>query len=176
LSDQILHYGFQMTRFQDHPVFASDDSFQAPLTASELNEVRKMLASERHRQSLANGSDFIDEPTGQINHARLAERIYRARRDRERIFNDDIFADPAWDLLLDLFVRSARNEQVSISSACHAASVPEATALRYLKALNEKNYVERISHPNDKRSTMLKMTQLGSNLMIEWLDHFRASR
>jgi hypothetical protein len=165
-----------MNRFQDHPVFVSEDSQQAPLSATELTELRKLLERERRRQNLTNGGDFADGPDGQVNHAKLAERIYRSRRDRERVFNDDIFADPAWDLLLDLFVRSARNEQVSISSACHAASVPEATALRYLKALTEKKYVERISHPNDKRSTTLRMTPLGSNLMIEWLDHFRANR
>jgi hypothetical protein len=165
-----------MNRFQDHPVFVSEDSQQAPLSTGELTELRKLLERERRRQHLTNGGDFADGPDGQINHAKLAERIYRSRRDRERVFNDGIFADPAWDLLLDLFVRSARNEQVSISSACHAASVPEATALRYLKALTEKKYVERISHPNDKRSTTLRMTPLGSNLMIEWLDHFRANR
>jgi Fic family protein len=165
-----------MNRFQDHPVFASEDAMQAPLSAAELKDLRKLLEREKRRSNLANSSDFTEGPEGQINHTKLAERIYRARRDRERVFDDEIFADPAWDLLLDLFVRSSRNEQVSISSACHAASVPEATALRYLKALTEKNYVERISHPNDRRSTTLKMTPLGSNLMIEWLEHFRSNR
>jgi hypothetical protein len=164
-----------MNRFQDHPVFVSEDTLQTPLSAAELKDLRKLLDRERGGQNISNGDDFGHHDT-QVDYPRMAERIYRARRDRERVFNDDIFADPAWDLLLDLFVRSSRNEQVSISSACHGASVPEATALRYLKALTEKKYVERISHPNDKRSTTLKMTPLGSGLMIEWLDNFRGQR
>jgi hypothetical protein len=165
-----------MNRFQDHPVFASNDAQPSPFTSTEVKALRNLLEREKHRPELAVSRDFTDETDGQIDYAKLAERIYRARRDRERIFEDSIFADPAWDLLLDLFIRSQRNEQVSISSACHAASVPEATALRYLKALTEKQYVERISHPNDRRSTTLKMTALGSELMIEWLDHFLAHR
>lgn len=165
-----------MNRFQDHPVFASRDAQQAPLTPAELGDLRKMLDRERRRQTLSNASDFTDGPDARIDHVKLAERIYRARRERERVFNDDIFADPAWDLLLDLFVRSARDEQISVSSACHGANVPEATALRYLKALTERKYVERTSHPNDKRSTTLKMTPLANKLMIEWLEGFRSNR
>jgi DNA-binding MarR family transcriptional regulator len=165
-----------MTRFQDHPVFASEDLSQMPLSSTELKDVRSLLDREKHRQGLVSVNDFTESSDGQIDHARLAERIYRSRRDRERLFDNNIFADPAWDLLLDLFVRSERREQVSISSACHAASVPEATALRYLKVLTEKNYVERVSHPNDKRSTTLKMTVFGRSLMIEWLEHFRSHR
>ncbi|CAN5363635.1 hypothetical protein BH09PSE3_BH09PSE3_14330 [soil metagenome] len=165
-----------MNRFQDHPVFASSETPQAPLSAGEIKELRKLLDRENRRANQANDQDISESPDGQIDHAKMAERIYRSRRDRERIFNEKIFADPAWDLLLDLFVRSARNEQVSISSACHAASVPEATALRYLKVLTEKKYVERISHPNDKRSTTLKMTPLGSSLMIDWIEHLRSHR
>lgn len=163
-----------MTRFQDHPVFASEETSYAPLSAAEVKDVRKLL--EREKQRHTEVGDVMDRSDGQTDYVELVERIYRARRDRERVFDDGIFADPAWDLLLDLFVRSERHEQVSISSACHAASVPEATALRYLKALTEKSYIERISHPNDKRSTTLKMTPLGRNLMLEWLDHFHSRR
>jgi Fic family protein len=163
-----------MTRFQDHPVFVSEDSSHAPLSSAEVKDVRKLL--EREKQRRTEIADISERPDGQTDYVDLVERIYRSRRDRERVFDDRIFADPAWDLLLDLFVRSERNEQVSISSACHAASVPEATALRYLKALTEKAYIERISHPNDKRSTTLKMTPLGRSLMIEWLDHFHSRR
>jgi predicted transcriptional regulator len=165
-----------MSKFQDHPVFASNDPRQAPLSSTELGDLRKMLERDKKRQPISSARDFTDGIEEQVNHARLAERVYKARRERERVFNDDIFADPAWDLLLDLFVRTARNEQISVSSACHGANVPEATALRYLKVLTERKYVERFSHPNDKRSTTLKMTPLGNRLMIEWLEHCRSHR
>jgi predicted transcriptional regulator len=162
-----------MDRHHDHPVFASDD-VRPPLTATELIGVRNLLERERRRQLSARRDD-PGKVVGEVafNETELAEQIYRARRDRDRVFKDDIFADPAWDILLDLFVRSARNEPISISSACHGANVPEATALRYLHALTEKKYLERIAHPSDKRSTTLKMTSLGNKLMAEWLQNVR---
>lgn len=155
-------------------IVCTEEVQQEPLSSAELIDLRKLLERDRKRRSISNISDFPSGNATSIDYANLAKRIYDARRERERVFNEDMFADPAWDLLLDLFVKSARSEQVSISSACQGANVPEATALRYLKALTEKKYVERSSHPNDKRSTTLKMTPLGNKLMIRWLEYFRS--
>lgn len=164
-----------MNKLLDNDVSTSEEVQQEPLSSAELIDLRKLLERDRKRQSVSNISDFPGNAGAAIDYAKLAERIYDSRRERERVFNEDMFADPAWDLLLDLFVKSARNEQVSISSACQGANVPEATALRYLKALTEKKYVERSSHPNDKRSTTLKMTPLGNKLMIRWLEYFQSN-
>lgn len=165
-----------MNEFKDDPVFAPPGPVSMPLSSAELQEVRRLIARERRRRDLTAPGVFASIPQARINHADLAERIYRARRNREQIFEDDIFADPAWDIMLDLFIRSQRNEQVSISSACHAACVPEATALRHLNALTEKDYVVRISHATDRRSTMLMMTPAAAGLMKTWLSAFAADQ
>jgi predicted transcriptional regulator len=168
-----------MNRAFTHPVFASDPIFEAndvqpALSATEVSGVRMLLEREQRRQTLARSGDLgEDVRVSALDQARFAERIYQARRARERVFANDIFADPAWDILLDLFVRSTRNELISISSACYGANVPHATALRYVKALTKSKYLERISHPNDKRSKILKMTSLGNKLMGEWLRNSR---
>ncbi|MDB5714418.1 MAG: hypothetical protein JWO15_1815 [Sphingomonadales bacterium] len=168
--------GYQVKQYADHPVFASQDACEFPLSPAELQGLRVLLAQERRCHELADVRAFAGETKVQINHAELAERIYRSRRHREQIFKDDIFADPAWDILLDLFVKTQHGEQVNISSACHAAGVPEATALRYLKALTEKEYVERILHDSDRRSTILRLTDLGTDLMKQWLEKFVLDR
>jgi hypothetical protein len=63
--------------------------------------------------------------------AALARRYLRHRRERERLL-PDLFADPAWDILLDLFAASIERRPVSVSSACVAAAVPPTTALRWI--------------------------------------------
>lgn len=56
--------------------------------------------------------------------------IIKLRRLRDRFFQHDLFAEPAWDILLDLKAASLEGQQVSVSSRCIAAAVPPTTALR----------------------------------------------
>src|SRR3546814_17984132 len=69
----------------------------------------------------------------------FARELLRFRRLRDRYFAGDLFADPAWDMLLDLYAaRSQNSHPVSVSSLCIASSVPATTALRWIKAMEEK--------------------------------------
>src|SRR5438270_597577 len=54
--------------------------------------------------------------------------VIRARRMRARYFRDELFADPAWDMLLDLLQAEIAQLRVPVSSLCIAASVPATTA------------------------------------------------
>lgn len=50
--------------------------------------------------------------------------LLRARRLRADFLPGDLFADPAWDMLLDLLAAHLDQERVSVSSLCIAAAVP----------------------------------------------------
>src|SRR5690606_24209072 len=62
----------------------------------------------------------------------------RVRRLRDEFLPGDLFADPAWDMLLDLFAARLEQERVSVSSLCIASAVPPTTALRWIRTLTEK--------------------------------------
>ena len=66
--------------------------------------------------------------------ARLGRAIYRARRDRDVMFDGHgrLFGEPAWDILLDLYIAYHEKSAVSVSSVCIAAAVPATTGLRHL--------------------------------------------
>jgi len=61
--------------------------------------------------------------------------VIRARRLRARYFSQELFADPAWDMLLDLLQAEIAQLRVPVSSLCIAAAVPATTALRWLKTM-----------------------------------------
>src|SRR3546814_5849017 len=50
--------------------------------------------------------------------------LIRARRMRDQFFRSELFADPAWDMLLDLMAARLEHKRVSVSSLCIAAAVP----------------------------------------------------
>lgn len=83
--------------------------------------------------------------------------IIRARRLRGRYFQDGLFADPAWDMLLDLLQAEISQLRVPVSSLCIAAAVPATTALRWLKTMVEQGLFIRRADPHDGRRVFIEL-------------------
>ena len=90
--------------------------------------------------------------------AREVRRIIRLRRVRDQFFEPELFADPAWDMLLDLYAARLEHNRVSVSSLCIAAAVPATTALRWIKALTTSGIFERRADPHDGRRIFVALS------------------
>ena len=89
-----------------------------------------------------------------------------SRRIRDRVFGRDLFPNPAWNILIELFVAAEEGRNVTIKSACVAAGVPQSTALRHIAHLIEVRLAARAQHPSDARSAYLKLTDRGRAKMV----------
>lgn len=87
--------------------------------------------------------------------------VIRARRMRAQFLPGELFADPAWDMLLDLFAAEMERRQVSVSSLCIAAAVPPTTALRWIGTLHEAGLFERQADPSDRRRAYIGLSAKG---------------
>jgi DNA-binding MarR family transcriptional regulator len=85
--------------------------------------------------------------------------VIRARRLRSRFFEEDLFADPAWDMLLDLLQAEIAQLRVPVSSLCIAAAVPATTALRWLKTMTDKGIFVRRADPHDGRRVFVELSR-----------------
>ena len=106
---------------------------------------------------------------GGQKHAALARLLYTERRRRNRYFDDQLFADPAWDILLDLYACSGEKREVYVSSACIAASVPMTTGLRYLRLLEQTGLIERYRAMRDGRRVLLRLSAQATSQMTQLL-------
>jgi hypothetical protein len=91
--------------------------------------------------------------------------VIRARRLRGRFFPEDLFADPAWDMLLDLLQAEIAQLRVPVSSLCIAAAVPATTALRWLKSMTDQGIFVRRSDPHDGRRVFVELSRDASASM-----------
>lgn len=98
----------------------------------------------------------------------LAKRAYRDRRRRDTFFDPSLFGEPAWDILLDLFIAAKSDKKVSVTSACIAAAVPATTALRWTTVLESQGLVTRTSDPDDARRYFLHLTPKGYTLLTDY--------
>ena len=94
-----------------------------------------------------------------------AEKIYNLRRKRDKIFKTGLFSDPAWDILLDLYISERSNKEIYVTSACLAAGVPASTGLRWITILIQNGYVERRGDAADARRSLVSLTSLGRDLL-----------
>jgi DNA-binding MarR family transcriptional regulator len=95
--------------------------------------------------------------------------IIRARRMREQFFNADLFADPAWDMLIDLLHARLEQRPVAVSSLCIAAAVPPTTALRWIKRLTDEGIFVRTADPLDGRRIFIDLSDAAAENMSGYI-------
>lgn len=82
----------------------------------------------------------------------------RQRRLRNRSLEGHLFREPAWHILLDLYVAEAKGKRISISSACSAASISTAAGLGWLAKL-EGGADRTDAAGGDGRSVYVRLTE-----------------
>lgn len=99
---------------------------------------------------------------------RLVRRIIHQRQLRARFFDGGLFADPAWDMLLDLAAARAEHKRVSVTSLCIASGVPPTTALRWIAQMKEFGLFERVQDEADKRRAFIALTDKAADAMARY--------
>lgn len=99
---------------------------------------------------------------------RLIQQIIRQRRLRDRYFTGDLFADPAWDILLDLTAARAEHRRVSVTSLCIAAAVPPTTALRWVTHMTEAGLLVREQDAQDRRRIFITLSERVADAMARY--------
>jgi DNA-binding MarR family transcriptional regulator len=88
----------------------------------------------------------------------LARRRLAHRRQRERTFGENLFSDPAWDLLLLLFIAEEEGRHVTVSTLCFEAPVPVTTAHRWMLVLLKQGLALRSADEKDCRLRYIRLT------------------
>lgn len=98
----------------------------------------------------------------------LARAILAARRRREKIFKKTIFGEPAWEILLLLYVGASESRR-TIGRLGELARISKSTALRWIDYLDRQGLVRREPHPTDKRAVFVELTQKGKRAIDLYL-------
>lgn len=134
-------------------------------------EAALALVRKRGEDAPGAGSPMPAAPGTEPHLVEIAKALYRARRQRERYFGElaTAFTEPAWDLMLDLYIARSEGRRVSISSAAIAADVPPTTALRWIAHLEQQGILRRESDPADRRRTWLSLVEEACHQMERYV-------
>lgn len=144
--------------------------------AYQLELLAKRLRGEISDSAINQPSSRPGAALNRTQCVELARRLYADRRRRQLAFsNPDIFGEPAWDILLDLYIAQAEKRAISVSSACIGSAAPPTTGLRWLGVLQEEGLVLREHDPQDQRRILVRLSSDGIHRMEDYLSKLTRS-
>jgi DNA-binding MarR family transcriptional regulator len=97
-----------------------------------------------------------------------AAKFRRLRQARPNHLPPEMFGEPAFDILLALYPEDDA-QPVSISLLVEATGTAMTTTLRWVEALERDRLVEREVQPSDRRTHMVRLSELGRSKMNAYL-------
>jgi DNA-binding MarR family transcriptional regulator len=96
--------------------------------------------------------------------------MLRLRRLRADYFGNDLFSDPAWDILLELYATEVAGGRIAGSALAAVIDVPATTVLRWLRRLEADGWVRREDDQLDGRRMWLHLSKQGISRIEAYLD------
>ena len=129
--------------------------------------------SASFKASALNNGEDISKPLelGSLERCALVEmakRIVELRRSRCRYFPGNFFSEPAWDIMLILYIEAGQRP-LAATGAAHVTDTPETTALRWVEALESAGFVNSHTHASDRRVRLLVLSSYGRAMLDQYL-------
>lgn len=138
-------------------------------------EVEALLGQLLEISVRLSGALRVEDPPADANHcSELVAEILRFRKYRNKAFGDDLFGEPAWDILLELYTAARTGRRLSVSGACYVSGVPQSTALRWITRLERDGHIVRINDPFDGRRSWLALSEESERKMDDLLSRMAA--
>ncbi len=157
---------------------ARDNAVRLRQLSDEMGRMAQTLARLSSSPDEAGPTALrLIEPTKEIPpiSEAVVRSAIRARRLRSRFFAGVMFADPAWDMLLDLLRAELAQHRVPISSLCIAAAVPATTALRWIQSMTDSGLFVRCADPLDGRRVFVELSPGASEAMRHYFAEMSAA-
>lgn len=98
-----------------------------------------------------------------------ARIVLNSRRLRCRYFSPAIFGEPAWDILLVLYVTDVSGDRQTIGKLAEWITTPPSTVFRWAGYLERERLIERSPHPTDRRIVFIKLSDKGRQGLDSYL-------
>jgi DNA-binding MarR family transcriptional regulator len=121
------------------------------------------------RQTIARVRALTAVISGEIGGLRaVAERLYDERRRRDARFPPGLFGEPAWDLLLALFVAYEDGRDLTLPEAYEAARIDPAEGPALVEKLTAAGLVTERRTRQDRRRMGLGLTDLAVDRLVDY--------
>lgn len=129
-----------------------------------LRRLVERMSSAEPSKVANNGSLSYD------SYLKVARDTLEYRRRRYRYFPRGMLGEPAFDIMLCLYVAESEQRHVTHTMIAEMAEVPSSSAHRWIDFLVGKRFLDRAKHPFDSRATVLMLTPEGRKSLQSLFD------
>ena len=98
-----------------------------------------------------------------------ARRLLGERSMRRRFVSEDLFHEPAWDMLLALYLAHHENRVMNVKTLVAATQAPVTTSQRWIDHLGKLGLITRVVDPADRRRLEVSLSETGLQAMEAYL-------
>jgi DNA-binding MarR family transcriptional regulator len=131
------------------------------LTQGDLASLKRLLSSLSASAPEAEPDPISGVDVRRPQLLRMARISFAVRRRRADYLHRAMLGEPAYDMLLGLYVAEGDEQLVTASRLADIAGVAPSSAMRWIEYLVGKDLVHRGPHPTDKRASILRLSAAG---------------
>lgn len=137
--------------------------------AFAIDELTRSI--DTFRRTLADLRPTVLADTAVTSDEALARDAYQARRRRTEYFpgSEELFGEPAWDIMLDLFIAAEAGRAPTVSEASAGACTSTHAAQRWIAILEARGMLERYADQQDRRRTLVRLSAATTQAMRRYL-------
>ena len=105
----------------------------------------------------------------------LADNLLKQRVARFDYFPAELFHEPAWDMLLALFVAHEDRKTLNVKSLVGSANAPVTTSQRWIDHLHKLKLIDRVIDPVDRRRMEISLSDVGRQAVVTYLQRLGAA-
>jgi CheY-like chemotaxis protein/DNA-binding MarR family transcriptional regulator len=142
---------------------------QPAVLAAAVNSAIKVRKLARPAAGKNDGED--DTRVESVRRATV-DSLRAVRKIRSKSFPSELFSDPTWEMLLDLYDAVLARKEVSVTKLAVGSSASVSTAWRRLSALVDHGLVDRQEDLRDRRRVIVKLSERGQKAAEEFFDTY----
>ncbi len=148
-----------------------ETEYEAPdmmlrLSGNKLPKRTQLTSTEPKTQHFPR-SPFIASEERVVRAIERVRATVELRKRRDARWGTAIFGEPAWEILLDLFLERAEQRKTNSMSAATASRAPVTTALRYLGILEKRGLITKRVARHDMRVHYVQLADDTFQWMVE---------
>jgi len=148
--------------------FSDPRKTKVELTPQDLDDAARLLSiivkARAPVGSVIRGSGECGERA-----VERATAMVATRERRKKFFNASMFGEPAWDVLLALYLAEARGLRTNVNTLTQSSGVAPTTALRWMDYLENQQLISREKNPTDARASIVRLTDKAQQALEAYL-------
>jgi DNA-binding MarR family transcriptional regulator len=148
------------------------DEEEVVLSAADARQIARLLNllqprsdrrfNDNYLKDMSDGAkQFPRSPRGKL--IARAEAVFSERNRRTQHLSRAMFGEPAWDLLLCLYIMDGR--RVTFGKLVNMIGEPMTTAVRWLDYLEKEHLIARRPDPSDRRMVCIELLDRGRDIL-----------